>query len=155
MASSADGAEPLSYVAPSPGLFAGWRALYDAYGESVGDSVDDVIARNVWSWIMNGTHGLGAFIALAGDVPIGFTHYRPFPRTLHGNEACYLDDLYVDPGYRGRGVAEQLIRRVCDVARRKGWTEVRWVTGADNVVAQRLYERMASRMGLLTYRIRF
>jgi ribosomal protein S18 acetylase RimI-like enzyme len=135
-------------------LYAAWRTLYRAYGESVGDVVNEPIAAAVWSWLMHGTHHLAGILAVEDDeAVVGFTHYRPFPRTLHANEACFLDDLYVAPSHRGRGIALELVRRVCEVAKAKGWTEVRWVTSADNIGAQRLYERIAARSDLLTYRL--
>ncbi|MBV9647572.1 MAG: GNAT family N-acetyltransferase [Candidatus Eremiobacteraeota bacterium] len=144
----------LEYVEPQPRFYDGWRALYGVYGDDMGDPVDDVIALSVWSWLLGGTHRVAAILAVDRDGGVvGFVHYRPFPRTLHANEACFLDDLYVAPDHRGRGIAAELVRRVCEVAAENGWTEVRWVTGSSNAVAQRLYERIATRMELITYRI--
>jgi GNAT superfamily N-acetyltransferase len=143
----------LSYVAPRADLYAGWRPLYGAYGSSVGDPVDDAIAEAVWSWLLRGTHRLGAVLALRGERVVGFAHYRPFPRTLHGNEACYLDDLFVDAPCRGLGIAGELVRRVCEISEHSGWTEVRWVTTPQNASARRIYERIAARSDLITYRI--
>jgi len=144
----------LTYLAPRAELYAGWRRLYGAYGASVGDSIDDEIARKVWSWLLHGTHRLGAVLALRPDAGVvAFAHYRPFPRTLHGNEACYLDDLYVDAPHRGQGIAMDLVRRVREISTQSGWTEVRWVTAAQNVRARRIYERIAARSDLITYRL--
>jgi ribosomal protein S18 acetylase RimI-like enzyme len=87
------------------------------------------------------------------DELCGFTHFRPFPRTLDGNEACFLDDLWVTESHRGTGLAEALIDQVRAIARQRGWSHVRWVTDMKNAPARALYERIAEDAGLVTYRI--
>ena len=121
----------------------------------MGDAVDDRISGIVWSWLLYGTHRLGAILAVSGERDVvGFAHYRPFPRTLHGNEACYLDDLYVAPAFRRLGIAEALVHQVRRIAGEQGWSEVRWVTTPENYGARRLYERLATRSDLITFRTR-
>ncbi len=102
---------------------------------------------------MHGMHRVAAFLAFSEDLLAGFVHYRPFPRTLDGNEACFLDDLYVAASARGAGLARRLILRVRDEARANGWSEVRWVTTPENAPARRVYERLATLSDLLTYRL--
>jgi ribosomal protein S18 acetylase RimI-like enzyme len=53
-----------------------------------------------------------------------------------------LNDLFVRPESRGRGIAEALIRRVWDMAGECGAVRVDLGTAKTNVVAQRLYERV-------------
>lgn len=142
------------FASPEAGGFDAWFFLYREYARAVGDTVDESIARTVWRWLLDGTHRVGGVLAWDGRRLAGFAHYRPFPRTLHGNEACYLDDLYVDAPWRGSGLGAQLIERVGAIARLRGWTEVRWVTTPDNAPARALYERIAVADDLVTYRIR-
>lgn len=131
-----------------------WREHYGRYAQTLGEPVDDAIANTVWSWLLANTHGVEAVLAVDGEQLAGFAHYRPFPRTLNGNEACYLDDLWVAESHRDTGLGRDLIEHVCTVARERGWTEVRWVTTTDNTLAQRLYDRIAKNADLKTYRIR-
>jgi ribosomal protein S18 acetylase RimI-like enzyme len=140
----------------SPLRYDEWRTHYGRYSEALREPVDDAIARTVWSWLLARTHGVEGLLAIdAADRVAGFVHFRPFARTLHGNEACFLDDLWVDEPHRGSGLAEALIDAVCSIARERGWTEVRWVSNEDNAHARRLYERIATDGRLITYRIRF
>ncbi|HYZ16239.1 MAG TPA: GNAT family N-acetyltransferase [Candidatus Acidoferrum sp.] len=129
-----------------------WRDAYQRYAAALAVPVDDAIATTVWSWLLAGTHGLEALLALDGERLAGFAHFRPFPRTLNGNEAGYLDDLWVAESHRGKGLGRALIEQVCAIGRERGWTEVRWVSERGNE-AHRLYERIATNWGLLTYRI--
>ncbi len=144
----------MRFEAASPRWSAAWREHYRRYAESVGEPVDDAIATTMWSWLLARTHGVEAVLAIDdGEQLAGFAHYRPFPRTLDGNLACFLDDLWVAESHRDTGLGRALIERVCANARERGWTEVRWVTEKTNARAHRLYDRIATDWGLRTYRI--
>jgi GNAT superfamily N-acetyltransferase len=129
-----------------------WRAHYLRYAEALGETADDAIAATVWAWLLARTHGVEGILAIDDDELVGFVHFRPFPRTLDGNEACFLDDIWVTESHRGTGLAGALIDRVRALARERGWTHVRWVTDAKNARARALYERIAENADLLTYR---
>lgn len=131
-----------------------WSAAYARYARAVGEEVDDAVAATVWAWLVARTHGVEGIAAAQGERLVGFAHFRPFPRTLAGNQAGYLDDLWVEESHRGSGLAAALIERVARAARERGWSELRWVVEPDNARAQRLYERIASDWGLRTFRIR-
>lgn len=137
--------------APQPHDFEAWIEHYRNYASAVGDTIDAEIAGRVWSWLLDPNHPLEARLALEAQRVAGFMHFRPFPRTLHGNEACFLDDLWVAETDRGSGLAEQLLAELRVIAAQRGWTHVRWVTARDNSRAQRVYNRVAHDMQLLTY----
>jgi GNAT superfamily N-acetyltransferase len=133
---------------------AAWREQYEGYARALGEPADDAVAATVWAWLLAGTHGVEGVLAIDGDQLAGFAHFRAFPRTLHANEACFLDDLWVAESHRGTGLGRALIEHVCAVARARGWTQVRWVTERDNATARRLYDAIAENWDLVTYRIR-
>lgn len=124
---------------------------YAAAVESPDTGLHD--ADVLWEWLMCGTHRVAAFFAFFDGQLAGFAVYRPFPRTLNGNEACYLDDLFVARDFRALGVAERLIEALKVESVRNGWTEVRWVTTPNNERARKLYDRVAVESDLLTYRL--
>jgi len=145
----------ITLVAPSAGMFDKWFTLYARYATDLGTPVDRRTAETVWRWLLDGTHRVAGVFAFGDRNELaGLAHYRPFPRTLNGNEACFLDDLYVAESYRRRGVARQLVERVNAIARQRGWTEIRWVTQPENEAARALYEAIAERSDLITYRMR-
>ncbi len=132
-----------------------WRPLYGAYALTFGPEMSDPVARIVFGWLVDASHPVNGVIALSqGDpaVAVGFAHFRAFPRTLDGNEAGFLDDLFVAPEARGSSLARQLIGAVEAHGHKQGWTEVRWVTSETNYRARRLYDQVAERSDLLTYR---
>jgi len=55
-------------------------------------------------------------------------------------ETVLMNDLYVDPAARGRGVGRALIEASADVARGRGAAHLEWSTAPDNLTAQRVYD---------------
>jgi GNAT superfamily N-acetyltransferase len=56
-----------------------------------------------------------------------------------------MNDLYVAPGGRGQGVAEQLIEACLERVRTRGGALLSWQTAPDNHRAQAVYERIGAR----------
>lgn len=83
------------------------------------------------------------WVALDDDgVAVGFvTAYRVLSSTL-AVERCLLNDLYVMPGVRGRGIGRQLIVHCAEWAVAQGYNGVYWRTADDNHTAQRLYDSL-------------
>ena len=47
--------------------------------------------------------------------------------TFRGRSGLYLEDLYVRPAFRGRGIGKALLRRLAEECARRGWTRMEWV----------------------------
>ena len=108
--------------------------------------------ERVWEWLLDPQHESFALVAVdADDRPIGLAHYREFARPLAGRTGIYLDDLFTAPDARGSGAASALIARLKALATERGCDVVRWITANDNVTAQRLYDRLATRTEWVTY----
>ena len=73
-----------------------------------------------------------------GAAGVGVLRYRPSLWTA-ANE-CYLAELYVVPGVRGRGLGRVLLRACVDRARERGCDFIDLSTSEDDVGARHLYE---------------
>lgn len=72
--------------------------------------------------------------------------------TLSASRLGVMNDLFVDPGARGGGVADALIAACAERAREHGAASLGWQTAKDNLRAQAVYERVgASREEWLDY----
>ncbi len=132
-----------------------WRRLYQGYAEFYAVPMTEEIADQLWSWLMDPSAAHKGYVAEIKDTGeiIGIAHVRPYPRSLSGSWAGFLDDLYVDPAHRRRGAGRALMTAVAAHARAAGWSFVRWMTADDNHTAQPLYDRVASRTRWVTYQL--
>jgi GNAT superfamily N-acetyltransferase len=60
--------------------------------------------------------------------------------STQAKETVLMNDLYVEPETRGRGVGRALIEASADVARERRALHLEWATAPDNHTAQRLYD---------------
>lgn len=126
-----------------------WLPLARAYKAFYKTETTDAEYDSAWQRLLAGEAVLGLGASLDGQL-VGFTHYL-FHTSTWTTRVCYLQDLFTDPGVRGRGVARALIGAVADAARHKGATRLYWLTQHDNVAARRLYERVAQYKGFIRY----
>ncbi len=125
-----------------------WAELYRGYAAFYETEPPDL--DHLWHRITV-LGDLECFVAeLDGDV-VGLAHLRPYARPLEGDWGGFLDDLFVDPGRRGSGAGEALVEHLRALARERGWGVVTWITGHDNTVARRLYDRLAEAQPWVTY----
>jgi GNAT superfamily N-acetyltransferase len=131
-----------------------WRRLYDGYTIFYKRQPSDAVAETVWSWINDPSHIFEALVARTptGRV-VGIAHFRAMPRPATASTACFLDDIFVDPEFRGGRVADRLITALAGLARQRGWTTIRWLTADDNFRARAVYDRHATRTMWITYQM--
>jgi GNAT superfamily N-acetyltransferase len=144
--------DDIAIAPPRPEDHADWRRLYDGYAAFYKSPMTDVIAGRVWGWLFDPTHPLEALVArnAAGGV-VGLAHFRAMPRPLSGSTAGFLDDLFVDPDWRGRRVADRLIAAIAALGGERHWTKLRWITADDNYRGRGVYDRVARRTMWITY----
>ncbi|KQM83398.1 GNAT family N-acetyltransferase [Agromyces sp. Leaf222] len=132
--------------------FFGWLPLFEAYCRFYETELDDAKALIVWNWISDEHDPLQAALAVDDEgKPVGLAHFRVVPDSLAATKAMHLDDLYVDEEARGAGLGRALIEFVHARAAEVGAGGVSWITAADNAVAQRVYDELATRTTWVTY----
>lgn len=71
---------------------------------------------------------------------VGFTQLYPGFSSVSMKRVWILNDLFVDEGYRGQGVAKSLMSAAENFARETECARIVLVTQISNVAAQSLYE---------------
>ena len=94
-----------------------------ALGRSLGDPDYDVLVATVGSQIT------------------GFVDLWTFSDFVEGSNISIIQNLVVEPRFRGLGIADALMRRVLNLARRRGAREVHVSTEMRNQKAISLYRR--------------
>ena len=82
------------------------------------------------------------YLAEGEGQALGFTQLYPAFASLSLAPSWILNDLYVDPRARGRGVGEALMQAARELARSNGAAELMLQTARSNATAQRLYEKL-------------
>lgn len=81
-------------------------------------------------------------VLLAGDGPDGLSLLRLRPALWSAGLEAYLQELYVVPALRGRGIGRVLLERTIDFARERGADGIDLNTGETDTAARALYESM-------------
>lgn len=92
--------------------------------------------------------------ARVGDRLVGFAIVFELLEAVYGTICGNLDDLYVLPEWRGRGVARSLISDAVGFGKQAGWSHLRWLVPEGDAPAIKLYESVAVRAPWFSYVIR-
>ncbi len=127
-------------------LFRGYIRFYEA------QVPDDVIAL-AWQRLLAQEDGFLALVAVddSGRL-LGLAHALFHRSTWSATYYCYLEDLFVAPAARGKGVGRALIEAVYAEADKRGATRTYWATMGDNATARRLYDGLATLSPFVQYR---
>jgi GNAT superfamily N-acetyltransferase len=136
--------------------FGQWLPLWDGYNEfyeRVGPTALPMeITLATWKRFFDSAEPVHALVAEREGKLIGIVHYIFHRSTTLLAPICYLQDLFTSRTERGAGVGRALIEAVYDRAKEAGSARVYWQTHETNLVAQQLYDRIATRSGFIVYR---
>lgn len=129
-----------------------WRRLWDAYNAFYETSVAPEITSRTWQRMLDPASTLLGRIALVDDTPVGFSLSVLHEGTWVAGPVCYLEDLFVDPDCRGRGIGRKLMQDLVDRGRALGWSTLYWLTRENNP-ARRLYDEFVKADDFVRYRM--
>lgn len=129
-----------------------WRRLWTGYLEFYHSSVTEEIYRSTFARLLGGGEyePRGLIAELAGK-PVGLVHYFFHRHCWRIENVCYLQDLFADPGIRGRGIGGALIAAVYRKADEAGCPGVYWMTQEFNATARKLYDRIGELTPFIKY----
>lgn len=89
-------------------------------------------------------HIADAVIAELSGVPIGFAIWAYSFSTFTGKPTLYIDDIYVQASYRGRGIGSKIFSYLAGVAWEKDCARMDWYCMETNVSGKEYYHRMGA-----------
>ncbi len=129
-----------------------WRRLWTLYLAFYQSSVTEEVYRTTFSRLLGDDRAdFCGLIALAGDRPVGITHYLFHRHCWKVENVCYLQDLFVDADQRGTGVGRALIEAVYSRADSEGSPAVYWLTQEFNEAGRHLYDNVAELTPFIKY----
>jgi len=85
-----------------------------------------------------------ALMAFAGDAPVGFALYFYNFSTFLGKRGIYLEDLFVEPEYRGQGIGKALLQRLARIAKDEDCGRMEWSVLTWNQPSIDFYHRLGA-----------
>jgi GNAT superfamily N-acetyltransferase len=114
--------------------------LFDAYRQFYQAAADLAGAREfIYQRLVHDESVI--FLAMEGEAALGFVQLYPVFASVAMQRLWLLNDLLVEPSARRQGVGQALMKRSEEFARETGSRGLFLRTAADNLPAQRLYER--------------
>ena len=131
-----------------------WETLFRGYITFYKASVaDDVIEETFQRLLSGAPHVHQALVAVdEKDQLLGLAHILFHRSTWSKTWYCYLEDLFVDPTLRAKGVGRALIEAVFEKADAQGCTRTYWATQEFNYRARGLYDQVATKSPFIQYR---
>lgn len=136
----------------TPEDHAAWHALWQAYLHFYESELAEEVSLSTWQRLLDPSEPTHSALAWVDGKAVGMVHWIYHRSNWTVENACYLQDLYVDANQRGKGVGRQLIELVYDTARQAGCTKVHWLTHETNATGISLYEQVAERPGFIQFR---
>ena len=134
-----------------------WNELWQKYLKFYQTSLPDTVTKVTWERIMDPEQNIfsfGGYWAADGTKElVGFTNFLYHSSTWSEQGYCYLEDLYVEEKFRGKGVGKILIEAVWDDCLRKGVKRLYWKTQDKNKIARIMYDKVAKQSGFIEYEI--
>lgn len=103
---------------------------------------DDAAARRLADDFAAGRYSL--LVADDGERIVGYALFFFTYSTFLARPSLYLEDLFVHPGARGRGIGERFMRALAKEAVARGCGRFEWTVLDWNVNAQTFYKRLGA-----------
>jgi len=131
-----------------------WLKLWAGYLEFYKSTISSEQTELTWKRLINNELKMFGFVAESDEGVIGFTHCLFRPSTWTETDYCYLEDLFVDPNIRGKGIGRALMNKVFELANEKNSKRVYWTTQEFNTTARVLYDSITPVSEFVQYRLK-
>lgn len=129
-----------------------WEPLWQGYLAFYESKLPAAVTDTTWCRFHDSAEPMFCLVAEDADGSlIGFTNIVLHRGTRAMGDFCYLEDLFVAPAARNRGVARALIEAVYALADQRGCERVYWLTHETNTTARTLYDKVARNRGFIQY----
>ena len=97
-------------------------------------------------WLFGERPAAEVVLAYVDSTVVGFALFFHNFSTFLGRPGLYLEDLFVLPEWRSRGIGQRLLAHLAELAVERGCGRMEWTVLDWNEPALRFYERMGARV---------
>lgn len=133
---------------------AAWRELWKGYCRFYEVSLDPTVEDFTWKRLMDGASPVNAIVAEDGGEVVGICNYILHENTWELTPVCYLEDLFVRPEIRAKGVGKAMIDWLVAEMKTHNWSRIYWNTKENNYRARGLYDKYNPRDPFVRYVIK-
>jgi|JI10StandDraft_1071094.scaffolds.fasta_scaffold103681_2 ribosomal protein S18 acetylase RimI-like enzyme len=116
-----------------------WQALWNQNNQG---HINLEVTKVTWQRLLTPESMVGGFGAFDGTDMAGLVHYILHPVTGHIKPVCYMQDLFVAPLHRRKGVGRALVEQLAVTGKSEKWVRLYWLAEAGNAEAQALYKNL-------------
>src|SRR5690242_15086407 len=120
-----------------------WQRLWDA--NNLGQK-NETVSAETWKRLLDPSSPVHGFAARVDGQMVGLVHYILHPVTGHIQPVAYMQDLYVDPPFRRKGIARTLVTHLAALGKQKKWARLYWLAENSNGDAQALYRHLGAKL---------
>lgn len=133
---------------------AAWRKLWADYLAFYKVTLGPDVTDYTWSRILDPASRVAMRVAEVEGQLAGFAIHHFHDSTWVKTPDCYLEDLFLDATFRGKGIGRALMEDLVTICRKNGWARLYWHTDEGNVTARKLYDSFTPSDGHVRYRIK-
>jgi GNAT superfamily N-acetyltransferase len=137
-----------------PGDEAVWRKLWRGYCDFYDVRLAREVTDRTWKRILDPDSSVMCIVAEIEGQVCGFANCVVHENTWETQPVCYLEDLFVLPSARGRGIGKALVEWLRNSMRAEGWARLYWMTRENNEEARTLYDQFGRADGFVRYVVR-
>ena len=131
-----------------------WAKLYSGYADFYKVPMNTGILDTLWGWILDESHDVNGLCFELENKIVGIAHYRTMPRPIKAQYIGFLDDLFVEPDFRGQKIAQKLMNQLKSLSKANNWNGIRRITQFSNENAKKLYDKIANNTGFELYELK-
>ena len=94
--------------------------------------------------LFTGNAAAEVLLAYVAEEPVGFAVYFRNFSTFAGRPGLYLEDVFVEPAHRGRGIGTAILAHLARLAKERGFGRLNWAVLDWNRPAVDFYRRMGA-----------
>jgi GNAT superfamily N-acetyltransferase len=100
--------------------------------------------ENIREHVFGANRVAEVLLAYWDEEPVGFALYFRNFSTFLGQAGIYLEDIFVEPAHRGKGIGKALLARLAKIAVERGYGRLEWAVLDWNIPSIEFYRSLGA-----------